>query len=279
MVNILIVDITRATIYRIKKLLEDYNVNIFEAQTEIEALGRVRDKTNNIDMIVVDVNLGAENGFDLIEKIKRINKDIHIVILTGTNTRQSFVHGIRVGAMDYILKPFDDDYLAERLSKHILSVKRRKSTAVEPDTIPTSIDNALASEIKKALNESYELTVGLIVFSKDPAHYNIQSEYEYMRLSKDYVHYMKKQLDKFDKIIPFSNQGFVVILPKKKLSDKDLIRQTLETQIKMFYSHYRYNNFESIIELINLPDEADEKVNVLTELSRRAVKSAKRQGN
>ena len=127
MTHIMVIDINATTSYRIKKLVENIPVEVISVSTVFEAINRANSLQVSLDIIIIDVNLGSEDGYDLITKLKEINENLMVIIATSLNTRKSFVRAIRVGANDYVLKPFDDDYMKTKLLSHIQSIDQSKS--------------------------------------------------------------------------------------------------------------------------------------------------------
>jgi DNA-binding response OmpR family regulator len=75
------------------------------------------------DCILLDINLPDGNGLHLLEKLKQSNKSDGVIIITAKNSVDDRVQGLRLGADDYLTKPF---YLPE-LSARVSAVIRRKS--------------------------------------------------------------------------------------------------------------------------------------------------------
>lgn len=85
-----------------------------------------------VGLVLLDINLGAENGIEEIRRIKKIHPHIDIVMLSGRRDPKTVVEAIRAGAVDYLTKPFDVDDLraiVERQSKNRL-VKERYDALV-----------------------------------------------------------------------------------------------------------------------------------------------------
>lgn len=74
------------------------------------------------DILVVDITLPDGNGLDIIREVKKENIDAGIIIISAKNAVGDKVHGLEVGADDYLTKPF---YLAE-LNARIKALYRRK---------------------------------------------------------------------------------------------------------------------------------------------------------
>lgn len=83
------------------------------------------------DLIILDVMLPEINGFDVCESIRLENKYVPIIFLTAKNTSQDRVAGLKLGADDYLAKPFN---LEELLLRVNILIKRgqERQTAQSP---------------------------------------------------------------------------------------------------------------------------------------------------
>ena len=87
---------------------------------------------NRYDICILDVMLPHVDGFTIGTGIRKINTEIPILFLTAKNLREDVLNGYKIGADDYITKPFDTEVLIFKL-KAIL--KRQSGVSVkEPGT-------------------------------------------------------------------------------------------------------------------------------------------------
>jgi DNA-binding response OmpR family regulator len=68
------------------------------------------------DICVLDVMMPEMDGFTLAEKIKQSNNDIPFIFLTAKSLKEDIVKGLKLGADDYITKPFDPEVLILRIN-------------------------------------------------------------------------------------------------------------------------------------------------------------------
>jgi DNA-binding response OmpR family regulator len=68
------------------------------------------------DICVLDVMMPEMDGFTLAEKIKQIHADMPVIFLTAKSLKEDIVKGLKLGADDYITKPFDPEVLILRIS-------------------------------------------------------------------------------------------------------------------------------------------------------------------
>ncbi|MHA7831529.1 MAG: response regulator transcription factor [Flagellimonas sp.] len=108
------------------------------------------------DILVVDITLSDGNGLDIIREVKKENIDTGIIIISARNSVGDKIHGLEIGADDYLAKPF---YLAE-LNARIKALYRRKAyhgrkeiifneIKIKPDTHEVFVNDRLLSLTKK----------------------------------------------------------------------------------------------------------------------------------
>ncbi len=68
------------------------------------------------DLCVLDVMMPEMDGFTLGEKIKKSHPDIPVIFLTAKSMKEDIVRGLKIGADDYITKPFDPEVLILRIN-------------------------------------------------------------------------------------------------------------------------------------------------------------------
>ncbi|HLP74692.1 MAG TPA: response regulator transcription factor [Bacteroidales bacterium] len=68
------------------------------------------------DMCVFDVMMPEMDGFSLAEKVRETDKDVPLIFLTAKSLKEDIVRGLKIGADDYITKPFDPEVLILRIN-------------------------------------------------------------------------------------------------------------------------------------------------------------------
>ena len=120
--------ITRKTLTDILKK-ENYEVNSFSDGTE--ALNAL--KQNNFDVVITDLRLPGTNGLDILKAAKEMNSRIIVIIITAYATVETAIESLKLGAYDYLLKPFSPEQLLsilkhiEQLSKVLYENEKLKS--------------------------------------------------------------------------------------------------------------------------------------------------------
>jgi two-component system alkaline phosphatase synthesis response regulator PhoP len=135
--------------------LEGYAVT--PAITGIEALKEFR--KNNFDLVILDVMLPEINGFDVCEQIRKENTILPVLFLTAKGSSSDRIQGLKLGADDYLTKPFN---LEELLLRVQILLKRNKTPDAEKPieffTFGGNEINFITYEIKGINGQKTEIT-------------------------------------------------------------------------------------------------------------------------
>jgi len=118
-INILIVDDERAIRDSLSMVLQEEDYDTAKASDGREALELL--KASDYDIMITDLKMPEMDGMTLIRNSQQICPQTSIIIITAHGSLESAIEALRMGAYDYILKPFDfDDVLhkIKRLIKH-----------------------------------------------------------------------------------------------------------------------------------------------------------------
>ena len=98
--------------------LNDYKVTL--AKNGIEGFEKF--KSNKFDICILDIMMPYKDGFTLAKEIREKNENIPIFFLTARSLKEDVLKGFRIGADDYLTKPFDSEVLLAKI-KNILNRK------------------------------------------------------------------------------------------------------------------------------------------------------------
>lgn len=112
---------------------------------------------NDVDLVLLDVGLGEENGLKGISKIKKVHPTVGVAMLSGCRNVQTVVEAIRAGAVDYLTKPLDNDTLTAVMERAVAtrSVEERFEAILSTQSSPQNshINMVYRSDEMKALME------------------------------------------------------------------------------------------------------------------------------
>lgn len=113
----------------IAELQQDYlTIHGFDVTIETDGnKGLEKARSENFDLIILDVMLGDISGFQICKKI-RAEKEVPIIMVTARSEDIDKIRGLGLGADDYMTKPFSPSELIARVKAHIQRYKRLTNT-------------------------------------------------------------------------------------------------------------------------------------------------------
>jgi DNA-binding NtrC family response regulator len=114
-------------------------------------------ESDNYDIILADIKMPGMDGLEMLRRIKSLNKDSIVIVMTAFATVDTAVKALKDGAFDYVTKPFDPDdlsHLIRNASKQISLVQENDTLKRRVDSLDNVEDLIGKSEsIKKVLRE------------------------------------------------------------------------------------------------------------------------------
>lgn len=113
--KILIIDDEEDVHYSFERLFDKEPVEILTASNGDTGIKTARKEKPGL--VVMDIRMGRENGLDVLRDLKRINPRQLVIMMTAYGTSQTAIEAMKLGAFDYVLKPFDIPQLKELISR------------------------------------------------------------------------------------------------------------------------------------------------------------------
>ena len=102
--------------------------DVYTAQDGEEAVNSFN--KNNPDLVVLDVMMPKKDGFAVAQEIRTVNSEVPIIFLTAKSLKDDILEGFKIGADDYITKPFSMEELVFRIEAILRRVKGKKGKEV-----------------------------------------------------------------------------------------------------------------------------------------------------
>lgn len=104
----------------------------YEVESALDGpTGLAKAASGGFDLMILDVMLPGKNGMEVCREVRRQGKDIAILMLTAKTQLTDRVAGLKLGADDYLTKPFEPPELLARIEALLRRVKREKPERVE----------------------------------------------------------------------------------------------------------------------------------------------------
>lgn len=185
--------------------------------------------TNKFDFCILDVMMPKKDGFTLAKEIREIDKGIPLIFLTAKSMKEDTIEGLKIGADDYLTKPFSMEELLLRISAILRrsSGVNRESSSIqnkfelgsltfhydkstlerESGTIKlTSRENELLKMFCDNLNQTLDRNVALKAIWKDDTYFNARSMDVYIAKLRKYL----KEEERVH-ILTVHGQGFKLV--------------------------------------------------------------------
>ena len=112
--RILVVDDDNMNLMRTRVILgKEYDVLL--AASGMEALNKLR--YEDVDMVLLDIDMPKMNGIETFERMKGFASDIPVIFLTASGLEDDVVSAIKLGAVNYLKKPFLPQELMRRVAQ------------------------------------------------------------------------------------------------------------------------------------------------------------------
>ena len=120
----------------IKEVMQLAGFEVSACEDGLTALNLIR--REKFDLIILDVNLPKLDGFALLQKVRESAPSQPIILISARTEKEDVTHGLRLGADDYIRKPFGIEELVLRVENRL----RRQSTETELICGPISMSES-----------------------------------------------------------------------------------------------------------------------------------------
>ena len=137
-------------------LFEEAGYRVVAASTGREALERFAETPP--DLVVTDIRMPEVDGLELLERLKAIDPDVLVIIMTAFSSVESAVAALRAGAHDYIVKPFvNDDVL-----QSVRNALRQKELFLENRSLRRELDRSRSYSAIIGVSDAVQTMLGLI---------------------------------------------------------------------------------------------------------------------
>jgi DNA-binding NtrC family response regulator len=137
--------------------LEQGGFHVVQAEDGVEALDRIR--TNQIDLVLLDVNMPRMNGLDCLTEIKNYDPSIIVIVMTAYSAIEDAVRAIKSGAYNYLAKPIKHQAVVEMVQRALDAQAMIRTMAYSAPIVTLENGEFVghSGEMKKIFNIIYKL--------------------------------------------------------------------------------------------------------------------------
>jgi DNA-binding NtrC family response regulator len=112
--KVLLVDDEAPFVEALAKRLDKRGLEVILAYSASEALQKL-EEVSHIDVVVLDVKMPGMDGIEALKHIKTSYPMVEVIMLTGHATVETAIDGMKLGALDYLMKPCDMEVLMAKV--------------------------------------------------------------------------------------------------------------------------------------------------------------------
>lgn len=165
--TILIIDDEAFIRENVQRILSEDGYRVLEAANGSEAQKLV--SAEEVDLALLDLNLGTEDGLTLLSALKEANPDLLVIIITGYGSVESAVDALKQGAFDYMKKPFKADALrvivklalqTQELKREVRSLRRSGALGLD---LPLLGDSPAIRQVLEQVREVAKIPTATVL--------------------------------------------------------------------------------------------------------------------
>jgi two-component system phosphate regulon response regulator OmpR len=145
--HLLVVDDDRRIRDLLSRFLASEGYRVTTAETAADA--RAKLSGLSFDMLILDVMMPGESGFDFAEALRGTANNVPILMLTARDAAESRIKGLEIGADDYLSKPFEPRELALRIANILKRAQPMVTPAVESVRFGPFVYHLARGELRK----------------------------------------------------------------------------------------------------------------------------------
>ena len=135
MEKILLIDDEADVQYSFKRIFNSPEVQITTASSGEEGLLSLR--AQKPDLVIMDVRMAGLSGLETLRKIRELDTKLPVLIMTAYGTTQTAIEAMKLGAYDYLLKPFD----VPKLKSIVFDALKAAKAIVQTDSFQPLLEN------------------------------------------------------------------------------------------------------------------------------------------
>ena len=279
MKSIVVLDSIFAIRYRIKILGSLADIKVIEVNKPEQLVNLLR-SPNDIALIITELEFAHQDSFLVFDKIMAYARKIPVMILTSENKRTSFVKAMQCGASDYVLKPFDGEYLLKRIidlmGSEMPRIPIQAWEAMNKDICSMSIDfnSYVDKELKKASKGKYAISIMMSIITDSTNKMNGTLDKRYHVIYKELHHNLSAVIFDTDLLMNHSSGSFIGVFPFCGPEDQNIINEKL---ISVFEEYNQENEIEQTIQLVNTfvsyPEDGKNREELIAVVNERMMKA------
>lgn len=220
--NILVVDDEEVMRTLLSDVLTDAGYKVDAVSSAEEAI--IKNQENKYSIVITDLKMPGASGVEVLKKVKSVDSDICVVVVTAYPSIESVIEVMREGAYDYIMKPFNIDeikLIINRASErqHLIYEAKQKEYYRELSILDgltgvynrRYLDEVLPREVERARRYNHPLCLFMIDLDDFKKYNDAKGHIEGDKLLKDFAKFVVSGMRAGDIIFRYGGEEFLII--------------------------------------------------------------------
>lgn len=173
--KVLLVDDEAIVRDSISEWLADAGYDVTPAEDGFKAIEIIRGRQSQADIMVVDLKMPGKDGIEVMREAKELSPDVRVIIITAYGTVENAVEAMKVGAADYLTKPFEPEQL-ENAIRNVIKTCGGTSAGIpvveaEKEGVAITPETCIAKAEEFYGKKEFDLAIGMFqeALKLDPA--------------------------------------------------------------------------------------------------------------
>lgn len=159
--NVLIVGQSEILRLKVRSIISSPEINVLEAShvDKVKSDSVAKEyELSDLDLVILDIQFGDEEDLSLLNYLKKRGLDLPVVILSSNDRRETVLRAYRLGAEDYLLKPFEENVLKSKV-EYYLSDKQELELPEFENNIIEYFKFDLLEELSRAIRGDLNFSI------------------------------------------------------------------------------------------------------------------------
>ena len=267
--NVILFDEVNIARLKTSDFFKEFFIEIHVASSETELFYLLSETNMEIDLIIFNDSFENNKGFEILSRIKDINHEIPILVLTSNDNKDTFLKVASEGICDYLLKPLSEPVILERVLKIINSNKSNllpKKPKVSSEVAFDIIDY-MRRELKKAKKGNFDLSLIMFKLFIPSDNDIVKNQEKYAYVSDLFYEKLSEILWDTDIIERTELNNFIGIFPFCGINNiSKVYNKVIECFDKMKKSNHKTGDFHLVLTSLTYPNKDGSAEELLSSL-------------
>ncbi|MBM7555424.1 response regulator [Halanaerobacter jeridensis] len=244
--NVLIVDQSEILRLQVRSIISSPKINVLETAKveEVKNNSFAADYSlHDIDLLIFDIQFGEKQDFSLLDYLQKTNLKVPVLILSSNDRRETVLKAYRLGAQDYLLKPFEEHVLKAKVNYYLDNKGDKWNVNSDKNSIVDYFAFDLLQELSRSLRGDSIFTIVKFEVAQD----------EKNSITKNLLLSLMRGIDRIYKI---SETELLLFLP---LTDKKGSKVLLQ-RINDYLAEHIEKKEVNLDRLLSFPEDITDEV-------------------